>query len=102
MTNAVRAADCGIDIDGLRLRIDHRRAGDAQRADIAAAQSGTRNRRTKGTGPQLPSGRGVERLHLIAFGRREEDTRAGTGLTPIKRLCIKVTGELGLEANVQM
>src|SRR5262249_32659927 len=66
------------------------------------AQRGTGDRRTKRTAPQWPPGRGVERLDLIAFGRGENNASAGAGLAPIKRLRIKVTGELGLESSDQM
>jgi hypothetical protein len=82
MTDALRTADCGRDIEGLRRRIDHRRSGDAQGINIAAAEGGSGNRRAKRTSPQLPPGGSVERVHLIAFSRGKQDPGLRARLTP--------------------
>src|SRR5579883_1242701 len=85
-------------IKGLRLFIDDRSAGDTERIDIAAAKCRSCNRATERTAPQLPSCRGIERLHLIAFGCCNKDARSG--VAEVERLRIEMTIEPGLEARV--
>src|SRR5204863_1349242 len=65
VTRAGRALRHGVDIERLALRIDHRRARDPERVDIAAPERRSRDRLAERALPDLRAVTGIERVHLV-------------------------------------
>jgi len=85
------------EVNDLSYWIDHRRAGDAHRIDVAARQRRQRNGRAEARLPELGAGTGVERIDEVVLGG-DNDAVSGR---PIQRLGIDRAVDGGLETSVQ-
>ena len=103
----VVAHDHCVEIKGRARFIDDRRAGHAERPDIAAAEPGAakvRDGLAERPHPDLGAGRLVERVDFVLLGRHDQHACAGLGVTPQQRLRIdlaaigRVEREVGAQA----
>lgn len=89
-----------VEIERTARRIDHRGAGDADRVDIAAAESGHRDRGAEVRGPVGPAGRGVERVDDILRGGDDDAAGSARLRSPEQRLGVDMTLDMAVEAWV--
>ncbi len=91
-----------VEIERGRVRIDHRRAGDAHRIDIAAGKLGERHRSRQLRLPDDRARRFVERIDAVGFRRHDDQPALGARRLPIERLGIDVSAQARVEARVAM
>src|SRR5437870_8923803 len=80
--------------------INDRRACNANREDVTRAWTARWRRRADvGAVPNLGAGIGMERVHIVRFGDRNDHCPVWTALD-VKRLGVHVTGDCSVEVHV--
>jgi hypothetical protein len=102
MMRSGSVADHRSDIDRPRRLVDHRRAGNAQRVDVAARLCRQRDRPAQGPRPDLVSRPGVDGVNIVVLGGDDQHSGGRPRRLPIERLGIEMTGKLRVKAGVEM
>ena len=98
---AAGVGDHRIEVESGAGLVDDRGAGDAQRIDVAAAESRERRRAAERASPDGIAARSIDRGHDIAFAADDQHAGGGAGRPPIKRLSIEVPLEMRRKAGIE-
>ncbi len=89
-----------VEVDRAGGGIDHRRAGNAKRVDVAAWQRRTRHRPAKRGVPDDAPGNRIERVHHIALGRDDHQAVGRARWAPVQRLRVHMAFDPAIEAGI--
>jgi hypothetical protein len=95
-------ADHRVEIDRAGRRVDRRRAGDAERVDVAAGQRRQRHRIAQLLTPDGVAGCGIDRRHHVALGCDQQQPGRKRRGPQEQGLDVEVPGKPRREAGVEM
>jgi hypothetical protein len=97
----IGAHDRRVEIEGRARLVDHGRAGDTERRNIAARERGARDGRAKRTLPDLRATLRVERENFIVLCGNDQLALARSRPAPKQRLRIDLALKSGMERGVK-
>ena len=94
------AIDYGVEIKRAASFVDHWRAGNAERVDVATRLRGARGRRAEALLPNRASGDSVQRHDRVLLSRDDYEPSPRARPTPVERLRVDVPWHLPVERRV--